>query len=48
MGLFDSFLKEFVEMHYLMTDPLIVDVFALQQLLGGITKTPYSEVCGSH
>ncbi len=43
MGLFDPFLKEFVEMHYLMTDPLIVDDFALQQLLGGVTKTPYSE-----
>jgi len=43
MGLFDPFLKEFVEMHYLMTEPLIVDDSALQQLLGGITKTPYSE-----
>jgi hypothetical protein len=37
------FLREFVEMHYLMTDPLIVDDSALQQLLGGITKTAYSE-----
>jgi nucleoside-diphosphate-sugar epimerase len=43
IGLFDPFLKELVEMHYLMTDPLIVDDSALQQLLGGITKTPYSE-----
>ncbi len=43
MGLFDPFLKEFVEMSYLMTDPLIVDDSALQQLLGGVTKTPYSE-----
>ncbi len=43
MGLFDPFLKELVEMHYLMTDPLIVDDSALQQLLGGVTKTPYSE-----
>jgi nucleoside-diphosphate-sugar epimerase len=43
MGLFDPFLKEFVEMHYLMTDPLIVDDSALRQLLGGIMKTAYSE-----
>ncbi len=43
MGLFDPFLREFVEMHYLMTDPLIVDDSALQELLGGIDKTPYSE-----
>jgi nucleoside-diphosphate-sugar epimerase len=43
MGLFDPFLKELVEMSYLMTDPLIVDDSALQQLLGSITKTPYSE-----
>jgi hypothetical protein len=43
LGLFDPFLREFVEMHYLMTDPLIVDDSALQQLLGAVTKTPYSE-----
>lgn len=56
LGLFDPFLREFVEMHYLLTDPLIVDDSALQQLLGPITKTPYSEgvrqslaaACGSH
>jgi hypothetical protein len=38
-GLFDPFLREFVEMHYLLTDPLIVDDSALQRLLGGIKKT---------
>ena len=43
LGLFDPFLREFVEMHYLMTDPLIVDDSALQRLLGTITKTSYSE-----
>jgi nucleoside-diphosphate-sugar epimerase len=43
LGLFDPFLREFVEMHYLLTDPLIVDDSALQDLLGGIKKTPYSE-----
>jgi hypothetical protein len=30
-------------MHYLMTDPLLVDDSALQRLLGRIAKTPYSE-----
>jgi nucleoside-diphosphate-sugar epimerase len=43
MGLFDPFLREFVEMHYLMTDPLFVDDSALQRLLGGIAKTSYAE-----
>jgi nucleoside-diphosphate-sugar epimerase len=43
LGLFDPFLREFVEMNYLMTDPLIVDDSALHQLLGDIKKTPYSE-----
>jgi nucleoside-diphosphate-sugar epimerase len=43
LGLFDPFLRELVEMHYLMTDPLIADDSALQQLLGAVTKTPYSE-----
>jgi nucleoside-diphosphate-sugar epimerase len=43
MGLFDPFLREFVEMHYLLSEPLIVDDSALQQLLGPIAKTPYRE-----
>ena len=43
VGLFSPILHEFVEMHYLMTDPLIVDDAALQQLLGGMSKTPYPE-----
>lgn len=43
MGLFDPFMRELVEMNYLMTHPLIVNDSALQQLLGGITKTPYNE-----
>jgi nucleoside-diphosphate-sugar epimerase len=43
LGLFDPFLRELVEMHYLLTEPLIVDDSALQQLLGVITKTPYAE-----
>lgn len=43
MGLFDPFLRELVEMNYLMTEPLIVDDSALVELLGPIPKTPYSE-----
>ena len=43
LGLFDPFLREFVEMHYLLTDPLIVDDAALQKLLGTISKTSYRE-----
>jgi nucleoside-diphosphate-sugar epimerase len=43
MGLFDPFLREFVEMHYLLSDPLIVDDAALQKLIGPIAKTPYTE-----
>ena len=43
LGLFDPFLREFVEMHYLLTDPLIVDDSAIQQLLGGVKKTSYSD-----
>lgn len=43
MGLFDPFLREFVEMHYLLTDPVIVDDSALQKVIGPITKTSYNE-----
>ena len=43
LGLFDPFLRESVEMHYLMTEPLIVDDTALQRLLGENRKTPYTE-----
>jgi hypothetical protein len=43
LGLCDPFLREFVEMHHLLTEPLIVDDSALQQVLGVVTKTPYEE-----
>jgi nucleoside-diphosphate-sugar epimerase len=43
LGLFDPFLRELVEMHYLHTDPLIVDDSALRRLLGTISKTSYPE-----
>ncbi|WP_455286627.1 NAD-dependent epimerase/dehydratase family protein [Cupriavidus necator] len=43
LGLFNPFMRELVEMHYLMTDPLIMDDSALQRLIGPIRKTPYAE-----
>lgn len=43
VGLFNPFMRELVEMNYLMTDPLIMDDSALLQLLGPIRKTPYPE-----
>lgn len=43
IGLFNPFMRELVEMHYLLTQPVIMDDTALQQLLGPIKKTPYAE-----
>jgi nucleoside-diphosphate-sugar epimerase len=43
MGLFNPLLREMVEMHYLLTEPLIMDDSALQKLIGPIAKTSYSE-----
>ena len=43
IGLFNPFMREMVEMHYLMTDPLIMDDSALQRLIGPIRKTSYVE-----
>lgn len=43
LGITDPMMRELVEMHYLMTDPLIVDDSALERLLGGLAKTPYQE-----
>jgi len=43
LGLFNRMIREMVEMHYLLTDPLIMDDAALQRLLGPIPKTPYAE-----
>lgn len=40
-GLFNPMLREMVEMHYLMTDPVIMDDSALQVLLGPIHRTSY-------
>jgi nucleoside-diphosphate-sugar epimerase len=43
IGLFKPLMREMVEMHYLQTDPVIMDDTALQQLIGPIRKTPYAE-----
>ncbi|MCC8401410.1 NAD-dependent epimerase/dehydratase family protein [Paraburkholderia sp. MMS20-SJTN17] len=43
IGLFNPFMREMVEMNYLMTDQLIMDDSALQQLIGPIRKTSYVE-----
>jgi nucleoside-diphosphate-sugar epimerase len=43
LGLFNPFMRELVEMNYLMTDPLIMDDSALRRLIGPIRKTPYAE-----
>ncbi|SPD66959.1 NAD-dependent epimerase/dehydratase (plasmid) [Cupriavidus taiwanensis] len=43
IGLFNPFMREMVEMHYLMTEPLIMDDSALQRLIGPIHKTPYAQ-----
>ena len=44
LGIFNPMMREFVEMHYLMTNPVLMDDSALNSLLpGGIRKTPYEE-----
>lgn len=43
LGLFDPFMRELVEMHYLLTTPVIMDDAALHELLGDVRKTSYEE-----
>ena len=43
IGLFNPMMREMVEMHYLLTEPVIMDDSALEKLIGPIVKTPYSE-----
>jgi nucleoside-diphosphate-sugar epimerase len=43
MGLFNPIMRELVEMHYLLTTPVLLDDSALHGLLGRIHKTPYDE-----
>ncbi len=43
LGLFNPIMRELVEMHYLLTNPVLLDDSALRGLLGEIRKTPYEE-----
>ncbi|HUA97942.1 MAG TPA: NAD-dependent epimerase/dehydratase family protein [Terracidiphilus sp.] len=43
MGLFNPVMREMVEMHYLLTDPLLMDDSRLESLLGGIVRTSYED-----
>lgn len=43
LGLFDPFLREVVEMHYLWTTPVKLDDSRLRRLLPDLQKTPYAE-----
>jgi nucleoside-diphosphate-sugar epimerase len=43
LGLFNPMMRELVEMHYLLTDPVVLDDSALQALIGPISKTSYDE-----
>jgi nucleoside-diphosphate-sugar epimerase len=42
-GLFNPTVRELVEMHYLLTSPVILDDSRLKNLLGDLPKTPYKE-----
>ena len=43
IGIFQPIMRELVEMHYLVTEPVIMDDTALHRLLGTVQKTPYDE-----
>lgn len=43
IGLFNPMMREMVEMHYLLTDPVIMDDSRLQRLIGPVAKTSYEE-----
>jgi nucleoside-diphosphate-sugar epimerase len=43
LGLGNPFMRELVEMHYLLTNPVLMDDTALRELLGTVQKTPYDE-----
>ncbi len=42
-GLFQPVMRELVEMHYLLTTPLLMDDSALHRLLGDVRKTSYAD-----
>lgn len=43
MGLFSPMMREMVEMHYLQTEPVLMDDSRLVKLLGGVQRTSYDE-----
>lgn len=43
LGLFNRMLRELVEMHYLVTEPVILDDSALEGLIGPLVRTPYAQ-----
>jgi nucleoside-diphosphate-sugar epimerase len=43
VGLFNPLMREMVEMHYLLTTPVILNDSRLEHLLGGLQKTSYAE-----
>jgi len=43
LGLFNPLMRELVEMHYLLTTPVILNDDRLRDLLGGLDKTSYAE-----
>ncbi len=43
IGLFNPLMREFVEMHYLMTEPLYVDDSRLRSILPDLKKTSYDD-----
>jgi hypothetical protein len=43
MGLFNPFMREVLEMHYLWTKPVKLDDSRLRKLLPNLKKTPYAE-----
>jgi nucleoside-diphosphate-sugar epimerase len=43
MGLFSPLLREMVEMHYLLSDPVLLNDERLNRLLGGLERTTYDQ-----
>jgi hypothetical protein len=43
LGLFNPLMRELVEMHYLLTTPVLLDDSGLRHLLGEVRKTPYDD-----
>jgi nucleoside-diphosphate-sugar epimerase len=43
MGVFNPLMRELAEMHYLLTNPILLDDSALQGLLGPLHKTSYED-----